>query len=86
MSLIESILNAFGYVKKPKYRTIIVTYRHLDGAKETYGNIWYSTDKTGGDMLDEVFKRVKTAFLKEIPDISEDQCPTIIISSITDLG
>lgn len=84
--MIERILNAFGYVKKPKYRTIIVTYRHLDGAKECYGNVWYSTDKTGKDMLDDVFSRVKTAFLKANPDVSEDQCPTIIIASITDLG
>lgn len=84
--MIERILNAFGYVKKPKYRAILVTYRHLDGANEVYGNVWYSTDKTGKDMLDDVFKRVKTAFLKENPGISEDQCPTIIISSITDLG
>jgi hypothetical protein len=84
--MIERILNAFGYVKKPKYRAILVTYRHLDGAKEVYGNVWYSTDKTGKDMLDDVFSRVKTAFLKANPDISEDQCPTIIIASITDLG
>lgn len=84
--MIERILTALGYVKKSKERIILVTYRNLDGAKEVYGNVWYSTDKTGSDMLDEVFKLVKTAFLKANPEISEDQCPTIIISSISDLG
>lgn len=84
--MIERILNALGYIKKPKERVILVTYRHLDGAKEAYGNVWYPTDKTGGEMLKDAFDRVKAAFLKANPDISEDQCPTIIISSISDLG
>ena len=84
--MFERILNALGYIKKPKERVILVTYRHLDGAKESYGNVWYPTDKTGGELLKDVFDRVKAAFLKANPDISEDQCPTIIIASITDLG
>lgn len=84
--MIERILNAFGYYKKQKERIILVTYRHLNGSKEVYGNIWYSTDKTGVELREEVFEKVKTAFLKANPDISEDQCPTIIISSISDLG
>lgn len=86
MSLIESILNYFGYVKKPKERIILITYRHLDGAKEIYGNVWYYTDKTGAELREEVFAKTKQAFLKANPSISEDQCPTIIISSISDLG
>lgn len=84
--MIERILNAFGYFKKQKERIILVTYRHLDGAKEVYGNVWYYTDKTGSDLREDIFTRVKTAFLKANPEISEDQCPTIIISSISDLG
>lgn len=37
--MIERILNALGYVKKPKERMILVKYRHLDGARESYGNV-----------------------------------------------
>lgn len=84
--MIERILNAFGYVKKQKTRIILVTYRHLVGAKEIYGNVCYYTDKTGIDLLIDAFDRVKTSFLKANPEISEDQCPTIILSSISDLG
>ena len=84
--MIERILNALGYVKKPKERIILVTYRNLDGAKEVYGNVWYPTDKTGAELREEVFAKTKQAFLKANPEISEDQCPTIIISSISDLG
>ena len=84
--MIERILNALGYVKTPKERVILVTYRHLDGARESYGNVWYATDKTGIDLLKDAFDRVKTSFLKANPEISEDQCPTIIIASISDLG
>ena len=84
--MIERILNALGYIKKPKERMILVTYRHLDGARESYGNVWYYTDKTGAELREEVFAKVKQAFLKANPVISEDQCPTIIISSISDLG
>ena len=84
--MIERILNALGYVKKKKERLILFTYRHLDGAKEIYGNVWYYTDKTGAELREEVFAKVKQAFLKANPGISEDQCPTIIIASISNLG
>ena len=84
--MIERILNSLGYFKKQKERIILVTYRTLDGARESCGNVWYATDKTGVDLLKDAFDRVNTSFLKANPDISEDQCPTIIISSISDLG
>ena len=84
--MIERILNAFGYYKKQKARIILVTYRHLDGSKEVYGNLWYSTDKTGVELREEVSQKVKTSFLMANPEISEDQCPIIIIASISDLG
>jgi len=84
--MIERILKALGYIKKPKERLILVTYRHLDGAKEIYGNVWYYTSKTGAELREEVFAKAKQAFLKANPEISEDQCPTIIIASISDLG
>lgn len=84
--MIERILNAFGYVKKQKTRQILVAYHYMDGDQTVYGNVWYSTDKTGVELLHEVFKKAKTSVFKHNPDISEDKCPTIIIISISDLG
>ena len=89
MSLIESILNYFGYVKKNKTRLVHVSYMYIYWSSEFHGNVWFRTDKTGSELLAEINQRCKDAILKKGDkdlDITEDNMPTFIIINISDLG
>ena len=89
MSLIESILNYFGYVKKNKTRLVHVSYMYMYCSREVLCQVWFITSKTGRELMVEINQNCKEGILKKDDgdfEITEDNMPKFIITSISDLG
>lgn len=89
MSLIESILNYFGYVKKNKTRLVHASYMYMYWSSEVHGHVWFITSKTGRELMSEIIQNCKEGILKKDDfdnGITEDNIPKFIITSIAELG
>lgn len=89
MSLIESILNYFGYVNKNKTRLVHASYMYMYCSSEVLGHVWFITSKTGRELMAELIQNCKEGILKKDDGdlgITEDNMPKFIITSISDLG